>query len=507
MRRTAKFEPAGRRASGGSRLRLPPILPDVSGRFWVFSAFVAFVFLLGGGSRDDVMSLIILRPACALFAAYALTIAAPGDVARVRLPLTLLLVLAVWMVVQLIPLPPALWSGLPGRAAILEIDKLVGIEGVWRAISLSPSKTMNALGSLVVPIAGLLMYAVQRADDRRQILGLLLIVGGASAILGIAQMATGGSGPLYFYTYTSSHVPVGLFANRNHNAVFLASLFVIAGYWFAEHRRLAMRHHRSIRPLLVAFVCAMVLGTLLFSQSRAGLLVGLLSIGMALALYLTARRAERDEEHRRGGLIQYWPLAAVLLITVAVLFVLANSTSFDRLASQSASDDIRLKVLPQIMAMANDNWLLGTGFGSFEYAYRAYESSQWLNQTYLNNAHDDWLQWVIEGGLPAILVFLAFCGWAARAAWINWLTREAQPEKARFVATALGVLALLLVASALDYPLRVPSMMLYAILMVAFIANPPEPQQKAKKRKSSKGERSSSRQSASGVIELKDAVQ
>lgn len=448
------------------------------------------MFLLGGGSRDDIASLVILRPACAFFAAYALTVAAPGEIARLRVPLILLLVLAGWMVVQLIPLPPAMWGGLPGRAAILQVDKLVGIEGTWRPISLSPSKTMNSLASLVVPITALLMYAVQAAEDRRRILGLLIIVAGVSALLGVAQIATGGTGLLYFYAQTSTHYPVGLFANRNHNAAFLATIFVIASFWLAEYRRLGLYRQGSIKPLLVAFVCAMVLGTLLFSQSRGGLFVGLLAIGLAVALYLTARRGEREEEHRRHGVMQYWPFAAVLVVTIAVLFVVAHSSSFDRLASQSASDDIRIQVLPRVMAMANDNWLFGTGFGSFEYSYRAYEASEWLNQTYLNNAHNDWLQWVIEGGLPAILVFLTFCGWAVRIAWGQWQLREDHPVKTCFVAMALGVLALLIFASALDYPLRVPSMMLYAILMVAFVADPPEPQAKASRRKSAHGKSS-----------------
>lgn len=468
------------------------------------------VFLLGGGSRDDVLSLVILRPACTFFAAYALTVAAPGEVAKLRVPLLLLLILGGWMIVQLIPLPPAMWSGLPGRTAILEVDKLVGIEGTWRPISLSPSKTMNALASLVVPISGLLLYAVLPADDRRRIFGLLLIVAAASALLGVGQVVTGASGPLYFYTYTNANSPVGLFANRNHDAVFLATMFVIASYLLSEHRRLAFRSDRSIQPIMIACVCFLVACILLSSASRAGLLIGMLSLGFSVALYLAGREVkDRDDDHhhRRKGLLRYWPIAAILVITVAALFLFAQSSSIDRLASHSVADDIRAKVFPQVAAMAQANWLVGTGFGSFEYAYRAYESTAWLNQTYLNNAHDDWLQWVIEGGLPAILIFFAFWIWAVRMCWARWGARAANPALTRLVATALGVLLLLLVASALDYPLRVPSMMLYAMLMVAFVADPPEPKLKASKRKSGHDKSSAQHRPALGETEQKGAVQ
>jgi O-antigen ligase len=476
-------------------------------RFWVFVAFVLLVFLMGGGSRDDVSSLVILRPACAFFAAYALTVAAPGDFARLRVPLLLLLALGVWMVVQLIPLPPSVWGGLPDRAAVLAVDKLVGLEGTWRPISLSPSKTMNALASLVVPVSALLMYAVQAVEDRRRIVGLLIIVAAGSAALGMGQLASG-SGPLYLYSITNDHVPVGLFANRNHNAVFLATIFIIASYWLAEHRRLAFRGDRSVRPILVAGVCLLIFGTLLSSQSRAGLLIGLLSIGVAAALYLAARRAEKDDDHPREGLARYWPMAAVLVVTVAVLFVLSQSTSFDRLATHSTADDIRVKVFPQIAAMAQNNWLLGTGFGSFEYAYRAHEASAWLNQTYLNNAHDDWLQWVIEGGLPAILIVLGFCGWIVRTGRARWREAEGNPALRRLIAMAFSVLVLLIVASALDYPLRVPSMMLYAILMTAFVADPPEPQLRVSSKRKPARERSGYRsQVAPAYSDQRGAVQ
>lgn len=484
------------------------MFPDVGARFWVLAAFVGLVFLMGGGSRDDIASLVILRPACAFFAAYALTVAAPGDFARVRVPLLLLAALAVWMVVQLIPLPPGVWGGLPGRAVLLEVDRLTGLQGVWRPISLSPSKTMNSLASLVVPVTGLLLYAIQVNDDRRRILGLLVVTAAASALLGLGQFASGGSGPLYLYSVTNQGFPVGLFANRNHNAVFLATIFVIAGYMLAEHRRLAARSDRSVKPLLIAGVCLLVLLNLLIGESRSGLLIGILAIGLGLALYVAARRAEsRDDQHRGPGLMRYLPVAIVLAAAIGtVFFLFTQSSSFDRLVSHSAAEEIRVQVFPQIARMAQDNWLVGTGFGSFEYAYRAYEASDWLNTTYLNNAHDDWLQWVIEGGLPAILIFAAFCAWMARTCLGHWRARARNPVRMRIVTMALGVLVLLLAASALDYPLRVPSMMLYAVLMMALVADPPEPQIKADQRKA-RGEGGSRRRPVLGEAEWKGAVQ
>lgn len=440
---------------------------------------------MGGGSRDDISSLVILRPACAFFAAYALTIAAPGDFARVRFPLLLLTLLALWMAIQLIPLPPGLWAALPGRAVIAETDRLIGLGDVWRPISLSPSKTVNSLASLVVPAAALLLYAVQPDAQRRKLFTLFVTFAAASALLGIAQMGTGGQGPLYLYRETNSGTPVGLFANRNHNAVFIATTLLIAAYLFAEYRRLTRRGDRSVAPAAIGFVFVLVMVTLFINGSRAGLLVGALALGLGTALYIWARRMEPKDGHTRpmGLWTGYLPIALVLLIAVAGgLALFSEASSFDRLVKLSLGEELRVQILPQVAAMANDNWVFGTGFGSFEHAYRSYEASEWLRGTYVNNAHDDWLQWIIEGGLPAMLILLAFVLWLGSRCVAHWRVRHGEAARTGMVLTAAGVLVLLLVASLLDYPLRVPSMMVYAMLMVALIADPPESQTKLSRR-------------------------
>ncbi len=481
LRRFAKFGPAKRRSSGGSRLRLSEMLglSGLSGegafRFWVLAAFVAMVFAMGGGSRDDIISLVILRPACALFAAYALTVAKPGDLAPLRVPILLLLALGGWMLVQLVPLPHAVWSVLPGRAAIAANDQLAGLGDIWRPITLSPAKTMNSLGSLVVPITGLLLYGIQRDAHRHRILPMLLVAACASALLGVAQKALGG--PLYFYTWTNFGEAVGLFANRNHNAVFLATTLLIGGYLFSELRRLQTGGAASIKPMLIAGACLLVISMLLVNGSRAGLLIGMLAIGLAVALYMAGGQRLHESHHRGGGTLRTWlPVAGVVLISmVGAAVIFTNAASFDRLVTLSIAEESRTQVFPQIVAMAKDNWFLGAGFGSFEHVYRQYELSQFLREDYLNNAHDDWLQWIIEGGLPAILIALGFAVWLVRRTLEHWRVRANNAPRTQMAATALGVLLLLLLASALDYPLRVPSLMLYAMLMVALVADPPEP--------------------------------
>ncbi len=105
--------------------------------------FILFVILIGGSSRSDMASLPLLRGGAVLFACWALTGLSGGDWKRMRTPLILLFLLAVWTAVQLIPLPPGTWQALPGRGTIFEIDQLLGQPDVWRPISLTPAKNLE----------------------------------------------------------------------------------------------------------------------------------------------------------------------------------------------------------------------------------------------------------------------------------------------------------------------------------------------------------------------------
>ena len=61
-----------------------------------------------------------------------------------------------------------------------------------------------------------------------------------------------------------------------------------------------------------------------------------------------------------------------------------------------------------------------------------------------------------------------------------WL-RRAQPD-AWLAATSLASLGLLALASAVDYPLRSPAWMVFAILLVGFSLYPSHPQQSDERR-------------------------
>src|SRR3546814_1937444 len=127
-----------------SSRRINSPLADITLSTWVPILFLAFVFFLGGGSRSDIASLPVLRGAAVLFAFWAALQMRREDWRRVCIPLSLMLALTLWMALQLVPLPPDIWHGLPGGRTIVAIYRLVGQAGLWRQLSFTHSPPLPA---------------------------------------------------------------------------------------------------------------------------------------------------------------------------------------------------------------------------------------------------------------------------------------------------------------------------------------------------------------------------
>ena len=447
--------------------RVGEVLVSGEVKFRLAAAFIVLVFLLGGGSRYDIASLAVLRPLAFGFALYALFAAREGELRAVLVPLTLLLALALWLAAQLIPLPPSVWQQLPGRALFAEIFAAAGLEPVWLPLTMSSSRTLNSLMSLSVPLAGLLLFAVLEPAQRVKLLLAVWVMALASAALGIAQLAGAANGPLYFYQITTNGLPVGLFANRNHQALMLCLGVLLSGHLVAA----ATARGEQMRGQAIAAGAAVLViaPLLLVAGSRAGLLIAL-GLIPAAGWMIHISRSARAKQPRGWG--RAWVFAALLAVLIGAFILQSRVLAFDRLLATGGEFELRAAVWPALAQMAESHWLLGTGFGSFELAFKQVEPLELLRPAYLNQAHNDWVQWVIEGGLPALAILLAFAVWLIRRlALLTPVIRSGtRPE---LLVSALVILACA-AASAADYPLRVPSLMLVFALACGFISAAPD---------------------------------
>jgi len=445
------------------------LLQEDRSKFIALFLFLAATFLLGGGSRDDILSLVFLRPLAIFFAAYALSVASPGDLKSLGMPLWLLLALLLLMIVQLVPLPPRLWADLPGREAYDAATAAAGLGDVWRPLSLSPSKTINSIFALTVPVAALMLFAVQSRKYLRPALLVILAMGLGTCLWGLLQLMGSATGPLYLYRITNAGLPVGLFANRNHQGTFLAALIPLVAYIVAT----ASSHRGGNLEKLGAVLAALLfVPAILLTGSRAGILSLLIALCCAVVVFLasdpvrSASTGAKPVMRRVGAVAAGLALVAAIVAAVALWF--GRALAIERLLTTDHVEDLRRQLLPVLLDMSGSFFPAGAGFGAFEHVYDRFEPLWLLKEQYLNQAHNDWLQLLIEGGLPAALILLVFLMWLARQLLRLRETPNAAARSLRIA--ALSFIAIIGFASIFDYPLRIPSIMAVFAIFCAILA-------------------------------------
>src|SRR5262249_55379503 len=117
--------------------------------------------------------------------------------------------------------------------------------------------------------------------------------------------------------------------------------------------------------------------------------------------------------------------------------------------------DTRITNLPPLWQTARAFFPWGSGFGSFDSVYRHFEPRALLSTIYMNQAHNEPLQLLIEGGAPAIVLLLLFAGWWVRTPGSALFVAEIPGRRAMGVA-GVATSIILMLSSLVDYPLRTP---------------------------------------------------
>jgi O-antigen ligase len=141
--------------------------------------------------------------------------------------------------------------------------------------------------------------------------------------------------------------------------------------------------------------------------------------------------------------------AATLALVVAVGGVILLRMNPDVLASLSA--DARIRALPVVAAEAFHHLPFGSGLGTFDAIYRTRETVETLSNAYLNHAHNDYIEILLETGLAGAVLIALFLAWFGRLAVEAW--RGTGPASDLACAATI-VVATLALHSLVDYPLR-----------------------------------------------------
>ncbi len=355
-----------------------------------------------------------------------------------RTALAALVALPVWVLFTLVPLPAGFIRFVaPARGAIAA--SLAGVlPGAGdSAISLAPAATFAAWLHLAACI--LVFLAVREiawcASDRRPpwVVALPLVaVSVLEAALGLVQFYTGSADG------TGAH---GTFLNRDHFAGLLemalpfAAMYGLAALW-----RGRTRYASPLRPALVASAAfaaaALILLGSIHSLSRMGFFCALAALLVAAAVTLRRKR---------------WLLASPVVAAVLLIY-LPNDQLIARFAEPHPLD--RVEVWRQTLPMVPDYLLTGCGLGAYESAFMKYKrTTATVTDSYV---HNDYLQYLVELGLPGFVCGLVLVLAALRAA-VRAACHHSSPAGRALGAACLASMIALLLHSIVDFNSYIPS--------------------------------------------------
>lgn len=442
-------------------------------QFWLLSGFLVIVFFTGGASRIDVQSLILLRPLSVITCAIALLTIKPEHLRSNPLMLIGFAVCFVLALLHLIPMPNNVWSDLSGRADLVVIDRMVSVDNNWRALAIMPYDGWLALSSLATPLAVVILGVQLTKSDRQRLLWVLLGLGSSSGIVGLMQAIGSSDSALYFYKTTNNGSAVGLFANRNHAATLLACMFpMLACFALTD----GSSHQVRVRRQWIAVSIAIIIVPLvLVTGSRSGLFAALIAIVGATMLIRKgdARTQIPGNPLKRGTwVIQLAGGLAVLCIGLAT-YLFSRAEAIERLFSGPAKSDVRGDFWIVSLDLFWKYFPWGSGSGSFVESYQIVEPTKLLNPTYLNRAHNDWIETAVTFGLLGVIFLAAAVVAFSARAIVIWQRKDGERMSIKYARMASICIAIIALTSISDYPLRTPTMMSVIVIFALWFSIDP----------------------------------
>lgn len=343
---------------------------------------------------------------------------------------TMVALIVMAVLLQLIPLPAGLLDKFQAIAA--HADPAVVPDPATRTISLNIGRTLEALAWVVA--LGMLTIAISKIsfESAYGLVPIFLIGVIFHLVAGIIQYSSASTGVTE--SVLGFNMSAGFFANSNHFSALVFISIPVAFAFFYDRRRLSL--------FLVYLIAALLV--LLAVGSRAGVMIGLaITILSSLVIF------------RRGAIGALSVLFGSAIIGIYSLGVWA------RIAQEGLTEGTRAEFARTTLEGILDNLVFGIGYGNFVTAYPYYEKVENIVGSYVNHAHDDFIEIAFEGGLIAIGLILAFL----------FVFVQRLIETARWplhYACALSIL-FLLVHSVVDYPLRTMAISISFCLLIALL--------------------------------------
>ena len=329
-----------------------------------------------------------------------------------------------------------------------------------RTLSIYPYQTRQNLAMLLC-YAGIFVVVVAYFRTRVRLVRLMdavVAVAFLVSLLGILQKFS--SNGLIFWVRAGPHTDFfGPFVNRNSYAAFAGTVLPVALGLFLAALNAWRRGNQEMLPrtLVYGFAAAILAAGVGLSLSRGGMIAVSLSMMMLLAwLILLGRRGP-----------ELGILGVLAVASGATLLWLRSGELAERVATLSQglstpSFAMRVVAWKRALAMAGDYLLVGTGLGSFRFAFLGYAPP---GKAWWNTAHNEYIELLCDTGLVgAFLVAIGLVFYGRRVLRPGVLTGRTAPYT--FAGLVSG-LSGLLIHSVVSSNLQVPANSLLLVVLAA----------------------------------------
>lgn len=269
----------------------------------------------------------------------------------------------------------------------------------WLPMTASAYATTWALWTWGMYIA--LLWCAAQVFDRvsaiRRLMGILFALGVSVSFIGIIQM-TQAKQLIYGFRSAEGFEPFGPYYNRDHAASLLI-MTIFCGIGVLWDRFILRGQARdkadiftfvAIQGLFVFGIGVTAVGVF-YTQSR-GALASLLLVSLVLGIFASWPNKFRFVWLGLGGAVIY---SAIMRAPMAIRLT--------RYHFESAFD-FRFTLYRGALDVVGDFPWFGAGLGAFKQAYHPYQSAKITG--IVEHAHNDWLELLVQVGLPALLVYI-----------------------------------------------------------------------------------------------------
>jgi O-antigen ligase len=292
---------------------------------------------------------------------------------------------------------------------------------------------------------GILMFLViqcLRSDyESRAIVVTFAIFAGAASLEAIIQSLTHTSRLLFLRQPRVAGMVYGSYVNHNHYAGMMEMMAPFLLAWGVSDRL------RGPQRVLVGAAGLVAAASIILSQSRGGMLALLCELLFFAVIALPKAAARRT--------LQFSGVALVLF--GALLAWLGGSAIAERFSSigDVSANQMRIDVAKDSVRMFLEHPMLGYGLGTFPVVYPEYRT--FWTAFFVNQAHDDWVQLLVETGVIGFGIAI----WYLMVLYRRAVPRaQEHPLHSWSAIAALGALTGitgLLVHSFFDFNLHVPA--------------------------------------------------